>query len=129
MDRNTVTIATDHAALNRFAHALGDQFGATRVYLFGSRARGQERADSDYDLIVVSPQFAQVSPVNRSLGIRELWRAVGGYGPIDLICLTPDELESARHRITLVAAVLPEAIDLLAAPDAGHPGAAPPSTG
>lgn len=34
---------------------------------------------------------------------------------MDLICLTPEEFEQARHRITLVAAVLPEAIDLLPA--------------
>ena len=39
---------------------------------------------------------------------------VGGDAPLDLICLTPDEFESAKRRITLVAEVLPEAIDLLA---------------
>jgi hypothetical protein len=32
---------------------------------------------------------------------------------MDLICLTPEEFENALHHITLVAAVLPEAIDLL----------------
>ena len=32
---------------------------------------------------------------------------------MDLICLTPEEFEQARNRITLVAAVLPEAIELL----------------
>ena len=32
---------------------------------------------------------------------------------MDLICLTPEEFEEARQKITLVAAVLPETIDLL----------------
>jgi hypothetical protein len=32
---------------------------------------------------------------------------------MDLICLTPEEFEEASRRITLVSAVLPEAIDLL----------------
>jgi hypothetical protein len=53
--------------------------------------------------------------VERSLGLRELWRSVGGVGAMDLICLTPDEFEAARRRISLVAEALPEAIDLLSA--------------
>ena len=32
---------------------------------------------------------------------------------MDLICLTPEEFAEAQRRITLVAAVLPEAIELL----------------
>lgn len=51
-----------------------------------------------------------------------LWKRAGGYGPIDLICLTPDELETARHGITLVAEVLPEAVELL---DKGQSATAP----
>jgi predicted nucleotidyltransferase len=80
--------------------------------LFGSRARGDEHGESDYDLNIVSPTFAAIPRVERSLGLRELWRDVGGEGAMDLICLTPEEFEAARHRISLVAAVLPEAIDL-----------------
>ncbi len=123
MDRHTVTIATDFGALRRFALSLLEGMGATRVLLFGSRARGDEQGDSDYDLIIISPRFAAIPRVQRSLGIRELWRDVGGDGPMDLICLTPDEFEAARHRISLIAAVLPEAIDLLPAKEAATPGA------
>lgn len=114
MDRDAITIATDWAALRRFAAALRDRAGAQHVLLFGSRARGDAREDSDYDLIVVSPRFAVIPRVERSLGLRELWRSVGGDGAMDLICLTPDEFEAARRRISLVAQVLPEAIELLA---------------
>ncbi len=32
---------------------------------------------------------------------------------MDLFCLTPDEFESARQQITLVAAVLPHSVSLL----------------
>lgn len=32
---------------------------------------------------------------------------------MDLICLTPEEFAEAQERISLVAAVLPEAVDLL----------------
>ncbi len=60
MDRHAITIATDWAALRRFAEMLRDQFGAELVLLFGSRARGDERRESDYDFIIVSPRFGQV---------------------------------------------------------------------
>ena len=101
-------------SLLRFARLLHDELGATHVLLFGSRARGDARVDSDYDLIVVSPSFTGIEPPRRAIGLRQRWYAVGGEGAMDLVCVTPDEFDFARHRISLIAAVLPEALDLLA---------------
>lgn len=86
---------------------------AERVILFGSRARGTERPDSDFDFIVVTRDFETVEMLDRGIGLYQLWRRSGGDGPIDVICLTPEEFEYARAHITLVNAVLPEGIDLL----------------
>jgi len=99
--------------LTRFAERLQDKIGAERVLLFGSHASGRARPDSDYDIIVVSPRFEGLRRRDRALGLRDLFYEVGGHAPMDLICLTPEEFEHARHRITLIAEVLPEAIDLL----------------
>jgi predicted nucleotidyltransferase len=99
--------------LRRFALQLHEELEARQVLLFGSRARGQERSDSDYDLIVVSPRFSGIESMRRAVGLREIWYRVGGHGPMDLVCLTPEEFAEARRRISLIAAVLPEAIDLL----------------
>ena len=100
-------------ALTRFAARLHDKIGASRVLLFGSYARGQASRDSDYDIIVVSPQFDGVERLRRHMGLRQIWYEVGGHGPMDLICVTPEEFTWAQDRITLIAAVLPESIDLL----------------
>ena len=100
-------------ALLRFALWLREDLGAKRVLLFGSHARGQAYHDSDYDLIIVSERFAGVHRLERGYGLRQLFYDEGGHAPMDLICLTPEEFERAQSRITLVAAVLPEAIDLL----------------
>jgi predicted nucleotidyltransferase len=99
--------------LERFALLLADRVGACRVLLFGSHARGEARPDSDYDLIVISPNFADIEIPRRATGLRQLWYQAGGDGPMDLMCLTPEEFEQARHRISLIAAVLPEALDIL----------------
>ena len=112
MDRAATQPALE-PALTAFAEQLRERIGAQRVLLFGSRARGQTSRDSDYDLIVISPCFASVEPLRRAIGLRQLWYHVGGEGPMDLICLTPEEFAEAQRRITLVAAVLPEAIELL----------------
>jgi len=45
--------------LNSFRHALDDLYGnqLDRVVLFGSRARGDENQDSDYDIAVFLKSF------------------------------------------------------------------------
>jgi predicted nucleotidyltransferase len=39
--------------LNEILSRLVPEFSPTRIYLFGSRAKGNERPDSDYDLLLV----------------------------------------------------------------------------
>lgn len=106
---------TIEPALIRFAARLRKDVGAERVLLFGSRASGRADADSDYDLIVVAERFASIERPRRAIGLRQLWYEEGGDSPMDLICLTPEEFATAERRISLVAAVLPEAIELLSA--------------
>jgi predicted nucleotidyltransferase len=112
VDKQSVVKRLD-ASLLRFAGRLRDVLRAERVLLFGSYARGTDYYDSDYDLIIVSEHFRTIAPLDRQIGLREMFYDVGGNAPMDLICLTPEEFESARGRATLVSAVLPEAIDLL----------------
>ncbi|WP_404378630.1 nucleotidyltransferase domain-containing protein [Caenispirillum salinarum] len=52
----------------RLAHALRDAAGdGVEVWLFGSRARGEHRPDSDYDLMAVVPDDADLQVVDARL--------------------------------------------------------------
>jgi predicted nucleotidyltransferase len=93
---------------------LHDELGVEHVYLFGSQATGNAHQDSDYDFLIVGTHFRDVPRLQRHFGLHDIFYEVGGNAPLDLICLTPEEFESAKGRATLVREVLPDAIDLLA---------------
>ena len=64
-----------------------------RVVLFGSRARGTARPDSDVDLLIVMdtplPFYERISSVLRLFGLRP-WS-------MDVIVLTPEEAAQQRN--------------------------------
>jgi predicted nucleotidyltransferase len=75
-------------AVSRLARALG----ARRIVLFGSRARGEARLDSDYDLAVIAE--SDLPWYERE---RQAYRALRGMGlPIEVVVLTSAEM--ARER-------------------------------
>ena len=82
--------------------ALGRRYGARRIRVFGSVARGEEGPDSDVDLLVDLPQgydlFGQRLPLTEALA------ALIGR-PVELV----PEHELSRH---LRPAVLAEAVEL-----------------
>jgi predicted nucleotidyltransferase len=102
------------AAAKRFAHRAQRELGATAVYLFGSRARGDWRRGSDCDLLVVSPRFAGLRRFERPVLMYELW---DGPVSIEPWGVTPEELDAQREGGGLVELVLAgPAIELLAEP-------------
>jgi predicted nucleotidyltransferase len=69
---------------------LVDVYRPERVYLFGSRARGDARADSDYDLLVLLAQSDEPSFRRARRG----YHALHGSGiAVDLLVWTMSEFE------------------------------------
>ena len=86
-------------AVERLVEALLPE----RIYLFGSRARGEVREDSDYDLMVVVPRSDQPRYQRAQHAYRVLW---GSGIPLDILVWTRDEFE----RQASVVASLPATI-------------------
>lgn len=86
-----------NAVINAYLAALGRHgIPADVVYLFGSRARGDARADSDIDLIVVSSAFT-------GMPLWKRWEALGDalseiLQPIEVLAYSPEEFDSKKGR-------------------------------
>jgi len=98
----------------RFLRQVWDEiercFHPQHVILFGSRATGRARADSDIDLILVSPYFENVRFIKR-MGIVRQQLDTLGYGiSVDALCYTPEEFEVMGTGIGMVAEAAKEGI-------------------
>ena len=79
--------------IEAFGRRIGLEFGAEKVILFGSYARGAPSTDSDVDLLVIGPFSGRSA--DRSVEIQMKLRPAF---PLDLLVRTP---EKVRERIAM----------------------------
>jgi len=72
VDRD-VGIRDDDPTLAEIVRQLIDTYQPERIYLFGSKARGDAGPDSDYDLLIVVPDDAPPERRDSRLAYRVLW--------------------------------------------------------
>ncbi len=110
MNSMTTTLQND-PVLARFRAALVDTYGAKieRVVLFGSRARGNARADSDYDIAVFLHDMPhRAREMNRLADIgTEILYDIGG-----VIHAMPYRAGSYRDRTPLMHQIRLDGVDL-----------------
>ena len=84
-----------HMAIQEAVDRIATLFHPDKIILFGSLAHGQGSPDSDADLLVIMP----VSGSKRQQAVR-IDLALEGIGiPIDLIVVTPEEVEEYRESV------------------------------
>lgn len=76
--------------------SLSKAIQVERVLLFGSRAKGEHTAWSDYDLCVISPDFKEMKPWERMELVLSHW---GGERALEPICYTPHEFETINFSL------------------------------
>ncbi len=99
-------------SLAAFLKRVRSAYKDVRVILFGSRARGDAREWSDYDVLLISPSFRTMKFYDRLVDAgRHMW----GTGlDIDMICLTPDEFEKRRNEVSIIGVAAREGVELTA---------------
>ena len=88
--RVTAAVGAYIAALRR--HGIPTE----KVFIFGSRARGDARPESDIDLIIVSSAFTGMPAWKR-------WEVLGDalaevLEPIEALAYSPEEFEAKKNR-------------------------------
>lgn len=111
MDHSSHSPATNSAVLARFRAALDALYGSRleRAVLFGSRARGDARPDSDYDVAIFLRDFTRAWPELQPLGriTTEILHDTGA-----LISTLPFPAGSYADRTMLMEEIRREGIDL-----------------
>ncbi len=83
----------DRALLASFMDALRAKLDLASVVVFGSRATGDNLEDSDYDVLVLSPDFERYDRFERVELLLEAWP---GLLPLEPVCMTPEEFAAAE---------------------------------
>jgi len=94
-----------------FVRRITKKYKITKLILFGSRARGDYLKNSDYDFIIVSPDFKGKFFTKRIAEMYDYWR----FFPINIepICYTPEEFEEKKKQIGTVRKALKEGIEII----------------
>jgi predicted nucleotidyltransferase len=86
--------------LKEIVKKLSDHFEPKKVYLFGSRSKGQGRPDSDYDLFLVV-EVSNLSPSQRMVEAEKLlW---GTWTPVDVFIYTQAEFDNWKDELNTIA--------------------------
>ena len=85
--------------LKAFINIVRRRISPSKLILFGSRAKGEALADSDYDIIVVSEKYRGVPFTDRMTELYRLWNMATD---VDFLCYTPEEFEIKKRQIGIV---------------------------
>lgn len=83
----------DGTLLDTFAASLRESFSISAVVVFGSRATGEDLEESDYDILVLSPDFEAFPPPDRVIRLLEAWPGLVALEPV---AMTPEEFSEAE---------------------------------
>lgn len=94
VERNAASVPVQDS-IREMVRRIAAEFHPDKIILFGSHARGKAGPDSDVDLLVVMPvegsKRRKATEIDGALADRTI--------PVDLIVVTPEEFERARHQI------------------------------
>ena len=95
--------------LKKFKKEVNKDIPIEKMFLFGSRASGQAKRESDIDLIIVSPQFKKLNFFQRGAKMYDYWKL---NRPVDFLCYSGDEFEKLKGKQTIVRDAIETRIEI-----------------
>lgn len=97
--------------VRKFTEAITKDLKVERLIFYGSRAWGKHNRWSDYDFIVVSPDFKKTDFLGRITKMYDYWPTYD-YG-IEPLGYTPEEFKKAVAGINIVSEAVKTGIRLV----------------
>ena len=101
---------TSLTIIKPFVRAVKRKFAHAQVILYGSRARGTARKDSDYDVIVISPAFKNMDFLDRGAKLYYMKRNI--HAAMDIVGYTPEEWKNKLKGINFTQDIIREGKDI-----------------
>ncbi len=95
--------------LKQFAQEVSADIPVDKMYLFGSRATGKIKKNSDVDLLLVSKEFIGKRRLRRAPALYIKWNS--DY-PVDFVCLTPKEFRERKNEAGIVQEAVKKGIKI-----------------
>ncbi len=90
---------TNQQVIAKFAKKLRKDFKDAKIIFFGSRAKGSELQNSDYDLVIVSKIFEGIKFFDRTAKVYDYWNEEES---LEALCYTPKEFQQKASQIGIV---------------------------
>jgi len=103
---HSASVALSEGELREMAAAIRAEIPGAEVRLFGSRARGEARPDSDVDLLITAPDAWLAEHGRWAVLNRLRWRLSSPDRPVDLLLFSHSQ---ARQRLHLISSVVRQA--------------------
>ena len=107
-----VRATTDEERLRRYKAALNKRIPIKEMILFGSRAKGTARPNSDYDLVIISRDFKDVPFRERPMPCMELWDINLFPTGADILCYTPAEFKAKQRTLNVASIAAKEGVKI-----------------
>lgn len=85
----------DNKVIEQVINAILQVIIPDKIILFGSRARGEATADSDYDILVIKSGIENELRIEQSI-YRKLFNV---NASVDIIVKTPESIERSKDKI------------------------------
>lgn len=104
--------STGESFLPEIVRRIVEVASPDRIIMFGSRARGDARSDSDVDLLIVKSNV----PSRREIADKIYVKLIGIPVPVDVLVVTPEDVDKYSEKVgTIIPTVLREGIEIYAA--------------